>query len=157
MTPDVRERLVGDLHDVGRLRGQRRCDGRVDVDDRDDLGLGLELLGQLLQSLAEVSVRQDAGAQAEDVVAQVADRAVDLVDGALEAAGDLRVLGRRRGPLQPHADGEQRLDHAVVQLLRDALPLLEQLEASQVALRALRLPGRDGRSRSRCRPARQAR
>ncbi len=139
VTPHVRERLASELYDVGRLRGQGRCDGWIDVDDRDDLGLGLELLCQLLQGPAEVSVGKDAGAQSEDVVAQVSYRAVDLFDRALEPASDLWIVGRRRGPLQAHANGEQRLDDPVVQLLRDALSLLEQLETGQVALRSLRL------------------
>jgi hypothetical protein len=40
-----------------------------------------------VEGLVELAVGQDARAQAEDVVAQVADDPVQLLDGVLEAAG----------------------------------------------------------------------
>ena len=47
---------------------------------------------------------------------------------------------RHRGrPLQAHPDGEQRLDHAVVELLRDPLAIFEHLEPRELLLRALHL------------------
>ena len=51
----------------------------------------------------------------------------------------LRILRERRRPLQAHPHREQRLDHAVVELLRDPLALVQHLEPAELDLGALRL------------------
>src|SRR5207249_9205459 len=76
---DVRQGLAGDLDEVRRAGRELRGDLRIDVDDGDDSGSRLEILGEIAQGLVELPVRQDARSKTEDVVAQVANHAVDLV------------------------------------------------------------------------------
>jgi hypothetical protein len=87
-----------------------------------------------LEGLVEVAVGQDARAQAEDVVAQVADDPVQLLDGVLEAGTQVVVAGQQGRALQAHPDREQGLDGAVVQLLGDPLAVLEHGQPVQLAL-----------------------
>ena len=89
-----------------KLGGHRR----VDVGDRHDRRARLELRAQLADRLAELPVGEDARAQTEDVVAQIADRTVDVLDRVLEPCSDLGVVRERGRALQPHPHGEQRLD-----------------------------------------------
>jgi hypothetical protein len=72
-------------------------------------------------------IRGVPGAELEDVVAQLPDRAVDPVDGVVS-----RVSARvgvpapmsGAGGLEAHPDGEQRLDDPVVELAGDAVALV---------------------------------
>src|SRR5829696_5134090 len=120
MPTDIGEGLAGQLDHVAGLTGQFGRHLRVDLGDGDHAGALLELLAQTLQGLVELAVGEDAGAQPEDVVAQIPDDPVHLLHGVLEATAQL-LAGRQRGrALQTHADRKQGLDGAVVQLLRSA-------------------------------------
>jgi hypothetical protein len=89
-----------------------------------------ELLDQSLDGLVELAVGEDAGSEAEDVVAQVADDPVQLLDCVLEAAAEVVVAGQQGRALEAHADREQGLDGPAVQLLGDPLAVLEHGQTS---------------------------
>ena len=140
----VRQGLAGQLDDVAGPAGQLGRHRRVDLGDGQHPGALAELLDQPLEGLVELAVGEDAGAQAEDVVAQVADDPVQLLDGVLEAATEVVVAGQQGRALEAHADREQGLDGAVVQLLGDPLAVLEHGQALQLALEAAVLEGDRG-------------
>ena len=72
--------------------------------------------------------------------ADVLDRGVQVVDRLLETRGDLRPLGLAGGALQSEPDREQPLDHEVVQVAADPVPILEQHQPFLVLSRPRR-PG----------------
>ncbi len=130
---DVGQRLAGELDDVAGVCGQRGGGLRVDLGDRDHAAAPGELLDQAAQGPLELAVGQDPRAQAEDVVAQVADDPVELGDRVLDAGGELGVAGERGRGLQAQADREQCLDGAVVELLGDPFAVLDDHQAVQLA------------------------
>src|SRR6266511_1831802 len=135
--PDhVGQRLADQLHQVAGVRAERGGDLLVDLDHGGDAGGRGDLVGHPPQHLVDVAAGQHPGPQPEDVAAQVADDPVQLADRAVQPAGDLRLAGARRGRLQAHADREQRLDGAVVQVPGDALALLHDRQAAQLAVDA---------------------
>ena len=140
----VREGLAGQLDHVAGPAGQLGRHLRVDLSDGQDPGALTELLDQPLEGLVELAVGEDAGAQAEDVVAQVADDPVQLIDGVLEAAPEVVVAGQQGRALEAQADREQGLDGPVVQLLGDPLAVLEDGQALELALEAAVLEGDRG-------------
>src|SRR5216684_704000 len=77
----VGERFPRHLYELRRRVSKLRRHSLVDLNGGHDSALLLKLFDQLVQRLVELAVGQDAGAQAEDVVAQVADRHVDAIDG----------------------------------------------------------------------------
>src|ERR1700694_4740242 len=78
---DVGESLTRELNQVGRT-GRELCRYfSVDVGHRGHAGLFSKLSSQVLESLLELAISEDSGAKAKDVVAQVANRAVDLGHG----------------------------------------------------------------------------
>ena len=134
---DVGEGLARQLHDLVRSRRTGRPRAAASTSTSTLIpDLRLDLLPELAQRLVELPVGEDARPQPEDVVAQVADHPVELVDRALDARRGLGRARHQRRALQPHADREQRLDDAVVELLGDALALLHQPEPPQVGLRS---------------------
>src|SRR5207237_1870951 len=102
------------LDDVSGARSQHRGQVRVEVDRHSQTRFRFQLVGQGCHHLAELTVGQQAGSQAEDVVAEVSDGRIDLSDGALQTGLKLG-RGRDRHRLQVHANGEERLDDAVVE------------------------------------------
>src|SRR5207247_1550388 len=68
---DVRERLAGDLHDVGRARRELGRHTVVELDDRDHAGSLLELRGDQPQRVRELPIGEDPGSQTEDVVSKI--------------------------------------------------------------------------------------
>ena len=107
MARDVGEHLSQQLHDIGRSAGQLGGDAGVDVGDHGDAGLTFGVGGQLLQRLGELAVRQDSRSQSEDVVAQVADGAVDLHHRSVDPLLELGIAGPHGGSLQVHTYREQ--------------------------------------------------
>ena len=140
----IRQRFAGQLDDVAGLAAQLGGHPRIDLGDGDHAGALAELLDQSLEGLVELAVGEDAGAQAEDVVAQVADDPVQLLDGVLEAAPEVVVAGQQGRALEAQADREQGLDGPVVQLLGDPLAVLEDGQALELALEAAVLEGDRG-------------
>jgi hypothetical protein len=93
--------LAGQLDHVAGPAGQLGGRLRVDLGDGQHPGALLELLDQAVEGLVELAVGQDPWAQAEDVVAQVADDPVQLLDGVLEAAAELGVAGQQGRACRP--------------------------------------------------------
>src|SRR5206468_12194170 len=91
-----------------------------------------ELVSEPLQRVAELAVGQDAGTEPEDVVAQIADDTVDLGHRGLDPLLDRGVSGELPRGLEPHPDGEERLDHAVVELLGDTPAILQDGQTLEV-------------------------
>ena len=136
MASDVGQRLARHLHDVRSDRGELGRDPRIDVHDRDHSGALLELRAELTQRLIELTIGEDARPQPEDVVAQIADGTVDVLDRRFDPHGDPFILRECGNALQAHPDREERLDHTVVQLLRDPLSLVQDLEPPDLVLGA---------------------
>ena len=103
----------------------------------------------------QVRVLEQLRAQPEDEVADVADRAVDAVDGPVDAG--LRLGGssvhQLADVLERQADRVQRLDDAVVQVLADALALLEHRQLPQLLVQARVVDGDARRGARTSRPA----
>jgi hypothetical protein len=89
----IGQRLAGQLDHLAGLAAQLGGHRRVDLGDGDHAGALAELLDQSLQRLIELAVGQDARAQPEDVVAQVADDPVQLLDGMLNPGTQVVVAG----------------------------------------------------------------
>jgi hypothetical protein len=133
----VRERLAGDLHHIGRRgAGQPRCYLDFNLNRGGNPGSLCEVACELAQRAVDVAVGQNAWPQAEDVVAQIADYAINSLDGIPESLRGRRVIERRRQGLEVHPGAEQGLDHALVKLTRDALALLEYREPVVLVPRA---------------------
>src|ERR1700737_1250653 len=98
--------------------GRTRQDGRA----------GLAVPPQRAQRLVQLTVGQDARAQPENVVTQVTNHTVDLRDRGLDALALLLIAVKCRR-LQTHADRKERLNDAVVELLGDPLPFVQQADA----------------------------
>ncbi len=130
----VRQGLPHELHDVARSRGELRGHSGVHLDDGNDGGLLLEVLGQSPECLIELAIGEDSGSQAEYVVPQVADHAVDLLDRALGSALNVGIPAYRRRGLQAHPHSEERLDDAVVKLLADALAIVHDRQTLELPL-----------------------
>ena len=135
VAPDVRERLSRDLHHVRRDRGQLRGDPASTSTTVTTPERCSNSAPELTQRLIQLAIGQDPRPEAEDVVAQIADRAVDVLDGPFDPDGDPLILRERGRPLEAHPHGEERLDHPVVELLRDPLALIEDLEPADLVLR----------------------
>jgi hypothetical protein len=80
----------------------------------------------------------------EDRGADLPNRVVELVDGACEALVNGLVVNGRGNTLQAEASGEQSLNHVVVQVARNAVPILKDTESLLVGSRVAELQG-DGR------------
>jgi len=78
VAPHVRQGLPDQLEHVGRHDGELRGHLGVDLDDGDHAAPLLELLAEVAERLVKLSIGKDAGAQPEDVVAEVPDDPVDL-------------------------------------------------------------------------------
>ena len=130
----VGQGLAGELDHVGGPAAELGGGRRVDLGDGQDPGALPELLHQTMERLVEVAVGQDAGAQPEDVVAQVADDPVQLLHRVLEAGRRSVAAGQQGRSLQAHPDREQGLDGPVMELLGDPLAVLEHGQALQLLL-----------------------
>ena len=109
--------------------------------------LRAELVGQGGRGPPARSTSSSAsGSQPEDEVADVADRAVDGLDGALDALRRRRRVGRHQlvDVLERQADGVEPLDEAVVEVLADALALLEHGQLAQLLVHAGVVDGQAG-------------
>ena len=80
--------------------------------------------------------RAGSGAEPEDRRTDVLDGLVEVVHRTLEPARDVRAHRLLSRALDVEADGEQPLDHHVVQVPRDALALLEHGQPGAVRLRS---------------------
>ena len=130
VTGDVAQRLVDDAQEVARdrLRRLRRtlADRQLDVHDR----VVAELFDECSETSEQRGPAQELRAQPKDEVADVADRQVEGVDGPLDALDDLvGVLGDElRHVLERQPDGVDALDDPVVEVLADALALVDDGE-----------------------------
>ena len=122
----VGERLAQDgQHLLGQLAGDdlvdRAAEGhlRMEAQDRPQLVHQVEHLG--VQTLLV-----DGQLDVEDGLAQLADRLVELVDRLADAHDRLGSLDQAGRALERQADGEQALDHRVVQVAGDAVAVLGQ-------------------------------
>lgn len=72
--------------------------------------------------------------EAEDGGADVADDAIELVDGGLYAEGELRILGAGGRALQGDAGSEDPLDDEIVQVKGNAFPICQHRQLPMVVL-----------------------
>ena len=94
---------------------------------------------------AWMSASRVRGRQREDRPADVLDGGVQVVDGLARAAGVTSARSASRGrALQAEADGEQPLDHQVVQVAADPVAVLEDREPLLVLARPDDLQGQRG-------------
>ena len=110
----------------------RRLDepfGKVEADF--DQAVLMELLGQGDQEADEVGPIDELGPQPEDESAELPDRVVQGVDRAIDARPRLgRILVHQLGHvLERERHGVHALDDAVVEVLADAVPLLDHGDA----------------------------
>ena len=105
-----------------------------------------ELLGRRRQPGQQGHAAQQLGAQPEDEVADVTDRHVEAVDGALDAPDDLVgvLLDQLRDVLEGEAHGVDALDDPVVEVLADPLALVDDGQALDLLVQA-RVLDRDRR------------
>ena len=122
-----REKLAGDL--VGRLH-ELIGDAKLEIDDR----VVPVFFDERRQPADQRPPRQQLGSQTEDEVADVLDGEVDRVDRPLEAIGGLlRVVRHQLGDvLERQADPVQVLDDPVVEVLGDAVALVDDGEAIEL-------------------------
>ena len=132
MAGDVAEGFAGDRQEladeIGRQVRIARVRGvEVDVDHAVDA----ELVGQGGQAADQPGLLEQLRPEAEDEVADVADRLVERVDGPLDSRAGLVGLVRHqvRHVLEREADGVDALDDAVVQVAADPLALLDDGQA----------------------------
>lgn len=84
-----------------------------------------------LNAPVEVVILKPRRAQVEDVGADVADRAVERVEGSVEpfgGAADIAIHKLSFDVLEGQPDGIDRLDHAVVKIHADALTFLNDAQ-----------------------------
>ena len=93
----------------------------------------LEARSEVAKRPVELAVGRRPGPKGEDVVAKIPDHAVDVLHGLRDP------MFHRRGVVEPperrlerHPLCEERLDHVVVELFGDPLPILHQSEALQL-------------------------
>jgi hypothetical protein len=90
----------------------------VDLHNRHDAVPDLEVGGQRVQGPVQPPVGGDPEPGLEDVAAQLLHRAVEVLDGGLDAPGRLGLPDDRGGGLQVQPDREQGLDDRVVRTRR---------------------------------------
>jgi hypothetical protein len=105
-----------------------------------------ELLDRRRQPAHQGHATQQLRAQSEDEVADVADRQVEVVDRSLDAPDDLVAVlfHQLRDVLERQPDRVDALDDAVVQVLADALALVDDREALDLLVQARILDGDRG-------------
>ena len=91
--------------------------------------------------------------QFEDRRADVADCLVEVVDGVLEPGRHLLLLSDADRALQAQPGGEEPLDHRVVEVAGDALPVLDEGQLGDAGVEPGVLDGDAGRRRPGRRPA----
>jgi hypothetical protein len=79
-----------------------------------------------------VAIGEDARPLSEHIVAEIAYHAVDAVDGGRELWSRYQVVEGRCQCLEVHPGAEQRLDHALVEVVRDALALAQHGQAIEL-------------------------
>ena len=89
-----------------------------------------------LYALLELAIGEQSWTQSEDVIAEIADGAIDFAYRGLDAGFHLRISAPGGGGLQAHPHGKEGLDDAVVKLTTDAFPLVENREPFQFPLRS---------------------
>ena len=86
----------------------------------------------------------DGELNVEDGLPQLADRLVELLDRLPDPHDRLRPLDQPGRPLQRQPDGEQALDHRVVEVPGDPVPVLRQGPVAHQAVQARVLDGDAG-------------
>ena len=118
------------LHDAQQVRGHgrvgfdvHRAGLQLDIDH----GVVAELLDDRDEPVHQGRTAQELRPEAEDEVPDVPDREVEAVDRPLDASFDLvRVVAHELGDvLEREADGIDVLDDPVVEVLADALALVD--------------------------------
>jgi hypothetical protein len=114
------------------LRSQRAIDLAVDRTAEADLRLEAQAAGGFRAHLEDLNPHPLAcrprGFQSKDRGAHLADRFVELGDGLVDAAPHRIVRAERPDRLEGQTGGKQPLDHPVVQVPGDALPVGDQGE-----------------------------
>ena len=138
MTNDVAERLADDRQELAGHLGRRLGDGigdpQLELDDR----VVAVLLDERGQAADERGALEELGSQAEDEVADVLDREMDRIDGALDARGRLAaiVLHQLGDVLEREAHRVHVLDDPVVEVLGDALPFVDDRQSLELLVEA---------------------
>src|SRR3984885_3672204 len=120
----------GMLPDVGQclpehgehLLCQRIADGGVHGATERTLRKNAEHRAQLVDEVEDLRVQAllvDGELYVEDRLAELPDRLVELVDRLPDPHHGLRALDQAGGPLQRQADGEQALDHRIMEVAGD--------------------------------------
>ena len=143
---DVGQGLVRDAQEI-RCRRRvgldvHRSDMQLDIDDR----VVAELLHDRGQPGHQGRPAQELRPQAEDEVPDVPDRQVEAVDRPLDASLDLvRIIAQElRDVLEGKADRVDVLDDAVVEVLADALALVDDRQALDLLVQLCVLDGDAG-------------
>ena len=126
----VAERFAGHLQQLDPM-GRREARRELRVDRQVELDIGCagraELVGKRRHAGQQVGAVEQLRAQAEDEVADLADRQVERIDRPIDArAGLVGLVGHHRGNiLERQRDPVDRLDHAVVEVPCDPFPFLD--------------------------------
>ena len=138
-------RQLDELDGLVRIERYVGIAGEFHRDER----AALELIGKRGQAGQEVDRCPGVRVEPEDEVADLLDRAVDRLDGVVDALRRRRrVRGHQLlGVLERKADGVKGLDRAVVKVLGDALTLLEDRQLPELLVHARVVDGQASMSR----------
>ena len=143
VTGDVRERLTHDELDVRSAIGRELAEGlcaTVQVDLQVDHRIHAQLFREAGEALDGIFVATNRRPQPQDVGADVRDDEVERVDRAVHPGDRLEaaivLLDQLRDVLERQADGVDGLDDPVVEVLADALPLLDDRHTLHLVVEA---------------------
>ena len=143
--PGVGQTLANDGEDVvAQVLGYRIVHGSLEPDLGPDPQAVRQLFGQLQHGLTEPTGKCGL-AELEDGRSNLADREVELVDRPCDPLDHLIPLGQPRCALEVHADGVDTLDHPVVEVTSDPVPIVEHGHHEDAVVQAVVLDGKSRR------------